>query len=89
MRAIIPLRRKITIATDEKSVVGHSQNNEVMSCSYGSDSYASEQLSRDWEMSAAANPPSAPVSTQLLQLQDGWEMQYWLAFYALFNGIGG
>lgn len=71
MRAIVPLRRKITIATDGKSVVGHSQNNEVMACSYGGDSYASEHLSQDWEMSTPADPPGAHVPHP----QDDWEME--------------
>ncbi|KAG1827085.1 uncharacterized protein BJ212DRAFT_1572588 [Suillus subaureus] len=80
-RAIVPLRRKITTATDGKSVVGHSQNNEAVGCGYRDDSYASEHLSQDWEMSTPANPPGAHVPTQFLQLQDDWEMEYWFGLY--------
>ncbi|KAG1877909.1 hypothetical protein DFJ58DRAFT_10919 [Suillus subalutaceus] len=76
MRAIVPLRRKITIATNGKSVVGHSQNNAVMACSYGGDSHASEHLSQDWEMSALVDPPGAHGPTQLLQPQDDCKMEY-------------
>lgn len=70
LRVIVPLRRKTTITTHRKSDIGHSQNNEVKTCSHGGDSY----LSKDWEMSTPADPSGARVPTQLLQLQDDWEM---------------
>jgi hypothetical protein len=88
LRVIAPLKRKITIATDRKSNVSHSQKNEAMDCSYEGDDYALEHVSQDWEMSAAADPPGAFVPTQL-QPQDDWEMALWLAFYALFNSTEG
>lgn len=72
LRVIVPLKRKITIARDEKSDVGHSQNNEANASSHGGDSYVSEYLSKDWQMSDPADP-SVPVPTKS-QPQDDWEM---------------
>lgn len=86
LRVIVPLKRKITIVRDGKSDVGHSQNNEANASSYGGDSYVSEYLSKDWQMSDPADP-SAPVPTKS-QPQDDCEMASWLAFYALFNDTG-
>lgn len=74
VRVIAPLKRKITIATDRKSDVNHSQENEAMDCSDGGDDYASEHFTQDCEMSAPADPPGAPVSTPI---HDDWEMALW------------
>jgi hypothetical protein len=74
VRVIAPLKRKITNATDRKSDVSHSHENEAMDCSDGGDDYALENLSQDCEMSAPADPPGAPVPTQL---HDDWEMALW------------